>query len=390
MLNFRLTDVQQDLRELARDFAQREIAPVAKRYDQTGDFPHDVAAKAYDLGLLNLTIPSEFGGGGLGYLDVALIKEEFAAGCAGINAAIGITGLGVLPVLVAADLEQQRKWLREVTDGVHFVSFAMTETEAGSDVAGVRATARKVGNTYVLNGSKHYITAGTVADWFTVFAYTDPDRGRNGLSVFWVPRHTEGVSVPRKEDMMGQRASNTAEVLMTDATIPSANLIGREGDGLKIARRVFARSRPGVGAGSVGLARSAFEYAFQYAQARRTFGHPISDYQAIQFKLAQMSLKIETARLLTWRSAWAADHGDDTTRWSAYAKLYAADACMEITTEAVQILGGIGYSSDAPLEKAMRDAKLMQIYEGTSEIQHVIIYRDLARAHGASETLSAP
>jgi acyl-CoA dehydrogenase len=382
VIDFTLTDEQRALRDVAREFAQKEIVPVALHHDRTGEFPWDVARKAYAVGLLNLTIPAEFGGGGLGYLDTVLVREELAAGCAGINSALGITGLGVLPVLVGGSEEQKRAWLPRVTDGAHFVSYGLTEPDAGSDVAGIKSTARRVGDHYVLNGTKRFITAGTVAEWFTVFAYTDRGAGRNGMSVFWVPRETPGLSVPRKEDVMGQRAGNTAEVLLEEAAVPAANLIGREGDGFRIAMEAFARTRPGVGAAAVGVARAAFEHAFAYAHQRLAFGQPIAGNQAIQFKLAQMALKVDAARLLTWRSARAADQGRRVTKEAAFAKLYAADACMEVTTEAVQILGGVGYSRETPVEKYMRDAKLMQIYEGTSEIQHLIIYRELAREAG--------
>lgn len=389
MIDFTLTDEQRALRDLAREFAQKEIAPVALHYDRTAEFPWDVARKAYEVGLINLPIPPEYGGGGLGHLEVALVREELAAGCAGINSAIGISGLGTLPVLIAGSEEQKRRWLRQVTDGVHFVSYALTEPDAGSDVAGIRSTARRVGDRYVLNGTKRFITAATVAEWFTVFAYTDRSAGRNGMSCFWVPRNTPGLSVPRKEDVMGQRAGNTAEVLLEDVEVPAENLIGAEGDGFRIAMEVFARTRPSVGASAVGVARAAFEHAFAYAHQRLAFGQPIASNQAIQFKLAQMAMKIETARLLTWRSAWAADRGERVTKEAAFAKLFAADACMEITTEAVQIMGGVGYSRESPVEKYMRDAKLMQIYEGTSEIQHLIIYRELAREAGLMGRRSA-
>lgn len=382
MVDFTLTDEQRALRDLAREFSQKEIAPVAAHYDRTGEFPWEVARKANAVGLLNLTIPAEYGGGGLRAFETVLIREELAAGCAGINSAIGITGLGVLPVLVAGSAEQKRAWLPRVTDGVHFVSYGMTEPDAGSDVAGIKSTARRVGDHYVLNGTKRFITSGTVAEWFTIFAYTDRSKGRQGMSCFWVPRDTPGLSVPRKEEVLGQRAGNTAEVVLEDVAVPAFNLIGREGDGFAIAMEVFNRTRPGVGAAAVGVARAAFEYAWRYAHQRQAFGRPIAEYQAIQFKLAQMALKVDTARLLTWRSAWAADQGQRAGKEAAFAKLYAADACMEVTTEAVQILGGVGYSRETPVEKYFRDAKLMQIYEGTSEIQHLIIYRELAREAG--------
>jgi acyl-CoA dehydrogenase len=246
-------------------------------------------------------------------------------------------------------------------------------------VAGIQTTARRVGDEFAITGTKRFITAGTAAGWFAVFAYTDRSRPREGMSCFVVPRDLPGVTVARKEDMMGQRASNTAEIVFEEAVVPRANMVGAEGQGFRLAMEVFDRTRPAVGALAVGIARAALEHAFRYAQQRETFGRPIIDYQAIQFKLADMAMEIAAARHLTWHAAWLGDQGRRNAKEASYAKAFAADMCMRATTEAVQVFGGYGYSREYPVEKLMRDAKVVQIYEGTSEIQRLIIARELMR-----------
>ncbi len=379
MVDFQLNDEQRAIRDLAREFSQKEIAPVAAEYDRSADFPWPVARKAFDVGLMNLSVPHEYGGGGLGLLDQCLVWEELAAGCAGITSALTITALSAAPLLVGGTEDQKRRWLEPLTSEPAVASYGMSEPDAGSDVAGIRTTARRVGDEYVINGSKRWITAGTAARWFAVFAYTDPARPRDGMSCFVVPRDLPGVSVPRKEDMMGQRAGNTAEIVFQEAVVPKDQLIGGEGRGFKLAMEVFDRTRPPVGALAVGIARAAMEHAFGYAQQRRTFGKPIAEHQAIQFKLADMAMEIAATRHLTWHAAWLGDRGCRNAREASYAKAFGADMCMRATTEAVQIFGGYGYSREAPVEKLMRDAKVVQIYEGTSEIQRLIIARELLR-----------
>ena len=379
MVDFQLSDEQRGIRDLAREFAEKEIAPVAAQYDRSGDYPWDVARKAFEVGLLNLSIPQEYGGGGLSLFDQCLIWEELAAGCAGITSAITITALSAAPLLVGGTEEQKRRWLEPLTCEPSLASYAMTEPGAGSDVAGIQTRAQQVGDEWVIEGTKRFITAGTAASWFAVFAVTDRSRGREGLSCFVVPRDLPGVTVARKEDMMGQRAGNTAEIVFEEARVSHENLIGGEGRGFKLAMEVFDRTRPPVGALATGIARSAMAHAFGYAQQRQTFGRPIIDYQAIQFKLADMAMEIAAARHLTWHAAWLGDQGCRNAREASYAKAFAADMCMRATTEAVQIFGGYGYSRDYPVEKLMRDAKVVQIYEGTSEIQRLIIARELMR-----------
>ena len=385
MVDFALGDEQRAIRDLAREFARREIAPVAAEYDRSAEFPWPVARKAFEVGLLNLSIPEEYGGAGLSLFDQCLVWEELAAGCAGICAALSITGLSCAPLLVAGTDEQQRRWLEPLAREPSFASYCMTEPAAGSDVAGIQTTARRVGDEFAITGTKRFITAGTAARWFAVFAYTDRSRPREGMSCFVVPRDLPGVSVARKEDMMGQRASNTAEIVFEEAVVPRANMVGPEGQGFKLAMEVFDRTRPVVGALAVGIARAAMEHAFRYAQQRETFGRPIIDYQAIQFKLADMAIEIAAARHLTWHAAWLGDRGCRNAKEASYAKAFAADMCMRATTEAVQVFGGYGYSREYPVEKLMRDAKVVQIYEGTSEIQRLIIARELMRGGMASD-----
>ncbi|MCC6179073.1 MAG: acyl-CoA dehydrogenase family protein [Chloroflexi bacterium] len=379
MVDFQLTDEQRAIRDLAREFADREIRPVAAACDHSAEFPWDVARKAFDVGLMNVSIPTEYGGSGLPLLEQCLVWEELAAGCAGIASGLLITCLSAGPLMIAGSEEQRRRWLGSITREPAVASYCMTEPGAGSDVAGIQTSARRAGDEYVISGTKRFITAGTVAQWYAVFAVTDRSRGRDGLSCFVVPRDRVGVSVARKEDVMGQRAGNTAEILFEDVVVPAADRVGDEGQGFRIAMEVFDQTRPTVGALAVGIARSALEHAYQYALQRETFGRRIADYQAIQFKLADMAMEIAAARHLTWHAAWLGDRGQRNAREASYAKAFAADMCMRATTEAVQIFGGYGYSREFPVEKLMRDAKVVQIYEGTSEIQRLIVARELLR-----------
>ena len=371
------------LYDTVKRFTLNELNPHERAVDDRDEIPPDLYRRlrkqAADLGILGTQFPPEYGGAGLGLLEQCLVWEELAAGCAGIGAALSITCLSAAPLVIAGTPEQKRQWLEPLTREPAFASYCMTEPNAGSDVAGIQTTARRDGDAYVISGTKRFITAGTAARWFSVFAYTDRSIGRDGMSCFVVPRELAGVTVARKEDMMGQRASNTAEIVFEEARVPRANLVGGEGQGFKLAMAVFDHTRPTVGALAVGIARAAMEHAFRYAQQRQTFGRPIIDYQAIQFKLADMAMEIAAARHLTWHAAWLGDQGYRNAKEASYAKAFAADMCMRVTTEAVQIFGGYGYSREYPVEKLMRDAKVVQIYEGTSEIQRLIIARELLR-----------
>lgn len=377
MVDFRLTPEQKELQNLARQFALKEIEPRAAHHDRTGEFPWEILKKAHEAGLMNCNVPSEYGGPGLDAFDRVLITEELAWGCVGISVAIEITALAATPLLIAGTDEQKKKFLAPLTVEPMLASYCVTEPGAGSDVAGMASTAVRKGSEYVLNGTKQWITGAGYAKWFVVFAYTNKEAKHKGITAFLVPRETPGVKVGKKEDVMGQCASDTRQVVFEDVRVPVENRLGGEGDGFRIAMVTFDKSRPGVAASAVGLARRAFEEAIQYAQERKTFGQPIANHQAIQFLLADMATDIEAARLLVWKAAWAASQSDTNTALASHAKRFAADAAMRIATDAVQVFGGYGFSREYPVEKLMRDAKVIQIYEGTSQIQRMIIARRL-------------
>jgi acyl-CoA dehydrogenase len=377
MVDFALSEEQQQLRALAREFAEKEIVPRAPHHDQTGEFPREVCRKAWELGLMNTHIPAEYGGPGLGVLDGCLIAEEVASGCTGIGTAMEANTLAEAPVIVGGSDEQKKRFLTPMTREFKFAAYCVTEPQAGSDVQGIRTTARKVGSEYVLKGRKMWITNGSVADWYFVVAYTDPSQRYKGMSAFVVPRDTPGIEVGKKEQNLGQRASDTRAIDFNDVTVPQANLLGKEGQGWFLAMAAFDHSRPVVSAAAVGLARSAMEHAVRYARERSTFGVPIFKHQAIAFAIAEMAMRIEAARLLVWQSAWKIDRGERNTREAAMAKAFAADSAMQVALDAVQVFGGYGYSREYPVEKLMRDAKIFQIYEGTSQIQRVIIAKEI-------------
>jgi acyl-CoA dehydrogenase len=375
MVDFTLTDEQKNLREMAHDFAVKEIRTVAWDYDRDGTWPQEIIEKAWEVGLMNSHIPEEYGGAGASYLDGCLIEEELSWGCSGIQTSLGCNGLATAPVIAGASEELKREYLGRLTEAPLLASFCLTEPDAGSDVANMRTTAVKRGDKYVLNGSKCFITNGGYANWYTVYAKTDKDAGHRGISAFIVPRDA-GVVVDKKEDKMGQRASNTATVSFNDVEIPADHLIGEENQGFKLAMSTLDRTRPGVAAMATGIARAAFEFAVDYSKERVTFGVPIAMHQAIQFIIADMATEIEAARLLTWKSAVMLDNGERNTLVSSHAKRFAADTAMKTATEAVQVYGGYGFIKEYPVEKLFRDAKIMQLYEGTSQIQRLVIARE--------------
>jgi acyl-CoA dehydrogenase len=377
VVDFTLTDEQKDLRELAHNFAEKEIRPVAWDYDRDGTWPQEIIDKAFEVGLMNVHVPEEYGGPGLDYLSGSLIEEEFGWGCSGIGTTLASNGLGSAPVLLGGSAKTKKKYLSLLTEEPRLCSFCLTEPDAGSDVSGMKTSALKKGDKYVLNGSKMFITNGSYADWFTVYAKTDPDAGHRGISAFVVESSWDGVSVDKKEDKMGQRASNTAALSFNDVEIPAENLIGEENHGFKLAMMTLDRTRPGVAALAVGIAQAAFEFASEYAKERVQFGVPIAMHQAIQFMIADMATKIEAARLLTWQSAVLLDQGQRNTLQSSHAKRFAADSAMEVAVDAVQVYGGYGFIKEYPVEKLMRDAKIMQLYEGTSQIQRLVIAREI-------------
>jgi acyl-CoA dehydrogenase len=377
VVDFTLTDEQKDLRELAHNFAEKEIRPVAWDYDRDGTWPQEIIDKAFEVGLMNVHVPEEYGGPGLDYLSGSLIEEEFGWGCSGIGTTLASNGLGSAPVQLGGSAKTKKKYLSLLTEEPRLCSFCLTEPDAGSDVSGMKTSAVKKGDKYVLNGSKMFITNGSYADWFTVYAKTDPDAGHRGISAFVVESSWDGVSVDKKEDKMGQRASNTAALSFNDVEIPAENLIGEENHGFKLAMMTLDRTRPGVAALAVGIAQAAFEFASEYAKERVQFGVPIAMHQAIQFMIADMATKIEAARLLTWQSAVLLDQGQRNTLQSSHAKRFAADSAMEVAVDAVQVYGGYGFIKEYPVEKLMRDAKIMQLYEGTSQIQRLVIAREI-------------
>jgi len=375
MVDFTLTEEQQSLRAMAHDFAAQEIRPVAWEYDRDGTWPQAIIEKAWEVGLMNPHIPQDYGGAGASAMDGVLIEEELGWGCSGIGTSISCNGLASAPVLLGGSEQIKKTYLGMLSDAPKLASFCLTEPDAGSDVSGMRTRAVRRGDKYVINGSKTFITNGGYADWYTVYAKTDPDAGHRGISAFVVPRDA-GVVVDKHEDKMGQRASNTAAITFNDVEVPAANLLGEENHGFKLAMMTLDRTRPGVAAMAIGIARAAFEFAIDYSKERVQFGVPIAMHQAIQFMIADMATKVHIGRLATWNSAVLLDQGRRNTLESSHAKRFAADAGMEVTTDAVQVYGGYGFIKDYPVEKLMRDAKIMQLYEGTSQIQRLVIARE--------------
>ncbi len=379
MVDFRLSQEQAQLRQLARDFAEKEIRPVAAHHDRTGEWPGEVLRKAWELGLMNTHIPENYGGLGLHALDGSLIAEANAWGCTGIGTAIEANTLAEAPVIVAGTEAQKTKYLGRMTEDCLMAAYGVTEPNAGSDVAGLKTRAERKGDVYVLNGAKMWITNAGKANWFFVLAVTDPSAGNRGMTGFIVDADSPGLTVGKKEWNMGQRASDTRGVELVDVEVPVANRLGEEGEGFKIAMKAFDLTRPLVAAGAVGLAQAAFEHAYAYAQERKTFGRPIYSHQAVSFMIADMAKDIEAARLLVWQAAWMYDQGQRNTRFASMAKCFAADTAHRVASDAVQVFGGNGFSTEYPVEKLLRDSKIFQIYEGTSQIQRVIISKELQR-----------
>jgi acyl-CoA dehydrogenase len=376
MVDFTLTEEQENLREMAHAFAEKEIRPVAWDYDKDGTWPQAIIEKAWELGLMNSHLPEEYGGVGASYLDGCLIGEELAWGCAAIATTLGANELAATPVLLGGSDAIKADYLGRLTEEPKLASFCLTEPDAGSDVSGMRTTAVKRGDKYVINGTKCFITNGGYADWYTVYAKTDKDAGHRGISAFLVPRD-ETVMVDKHEDKMGLRASNTATISFNETEVPVANLLGQENHGFKLAMMTLDRTRPGVASMATGIARAAFEFASEYSKERVQFGVPIAMHQAVAFMIADMATKVEAGRLLVWKSGALLDQGVPNTLVSSHAKRFAADSAMEVTVDAVQVYGGYGFIKDYPVEKLMRDAKIMQLYEGTSQIQRLVIAREV-------------
>jgi acyl-CoA dehydrogenase len=377
-MNFELNDEQKLIKHTAREFARKEILPLAVACDREARFPMEAYRKAREVGLVNMTIPTVFGGSGWNTLELALATEELGWACTGIAGAFGLNSIFGDVFHVAGTADQKKRAFGRLLDG-EFGAYALTEPGAGSDVANIATRAVRRGERYVLNGSKVWISNAPLAQMFVVFAKTDPGAGHRGMSAFLVDRDTPGLSVGPSLGKLGQRAGPAAEVFLSDVEVPAANLLEGEGQGFMIAMRVFDRSRPMVAALGLGLAQRCLDEALEYAKNRKTMGRPIVEHQAIGHKLADMAMRTEAARLLVRQAAWLLDSGRPNTLQAAFAKAFAADTAMGAATEAVQIFGGMGYSTEYPVEKLFRDAKVLQIYEGTSEIQRNIIARELAR-----------
>ena len=377
MIDFTLTEEQLALQDLARKFCKDEIIPKAAHYDKSGEYPHEIAKKAWELGLMNTHIPQEYGGLGLGVLDGCIITEELAYGCTGICTAMEANVLAAAPVIVAGNDEQKKEFLGQLTAEPKFAAYCVTEPGAGSDVSGIRTLAKKDGDDYVINGSKMWITNASVASWYFVLAYTDPTLKHKGMSGFLIPAKTPGIVVGKKEWNMGQRASDTRGISFENVRVPKRYLLGVEGAGFRTAMAAFDHTRPPVAAGAVGLARRAMDEAIQYSTQRKAFGQPISSFQAVSFMIAEMAMNVEAGRGLVWKAASEIDNKRKNTKYAAIAKAFCADMAMKVATDAVQVFGGYGYSEEYPVEKLMRDAKIYQIYEGTSQIQRLIIAKEI-------------
>ena len=378
-VSFALTGEQRELRSLAREFAEKEIRPQAAVHDEGQTHPADIIAKAHEVGLMNLHLPESLGGLELPCFDGMLVGEELNWGCSGIGTSIGANGLAAGPILVAGTEAQKKQWLGPLLEEPILGCFGLTEPGAGSDVSGIQTTAERRGDEYVVNGSKMFITNAGPASWIVCFASTDRAKGHKGLTALVIPMDTPGVTIEKHLDKMGQRATDTSAVAFQDVVVPVANRLGEEGEGFKIAMQTLDFTRPGTAIGAVGVAQAAFELSVEYTKERVQFGMPIAMNQGVSFLVADMATEIEAARLLTWQAAWMIDQGRGrgATLYSSFAKRFAADTAMKVTTDAVQVFGGYGYMKEYPVEKLMRDAKLFQIYEGTSQIQRLVIAKEI-------------
>jgi len=373
-MNYFLTEEQQMIQELCRQIAMEKIAPVAARYDESGEFPWEIVKVLAESDLFGIYIEEKYGGTGGGVMDLVVATEELSRACGGIALALAATALGAFPLILFGTEEQKQKYLPDIAAGKKLVAFALTEPDAGSDAGGIKTTAKKVEDGYVLNGSKQWITNGGEAEIYTVIAMTDKTRGSRGASAFIVEKGTPGFDFGKKENKMGIRGSVTRELIFQDCSIPKENLLGREGTGFMVAMKTLDNSRPGVAAQALGIAQGALDAAVAYARQREQFGRPIISFQAIQFMLADMATQIEAARALTYAAAKSIDAGEKKlAKEGAMAKMFASDVAMKVTTDAVQVFGGYGYMKEYPVEKMMRDAKITQIYEGTNQIQRSVI-----------------
>jgi acyl-CoA dehydrogenase len=379
MLNFGLGEEQKALIDTAKRFARERIIPVAAAADRDSKFPREVFEAAHELGLVNTTVPAEYGGPGMGELENAIITEELAYGCTGITTSLLANTLALTPIKLAGNDEQKRKYLGLLTGKPMFASYCTTEPSGGSDVAGMRTRFSRHGDEFVLNGEKSWITNATLASFYVVFATADPALKHKGIAAFIVDRDTPGLRVGKHEDKLGQRASDTAVVHFEDVKVKKENLLAPEGAGFKVAMETFNQTRPDIGALATGLMQRCLDESVAYAKERKTFGVAIAEHQMVQAMLADMAIGTEATRLLYQKAAWNLDHGVRDPIVSSYAKAFGADRAMQTAIDAVQVFGGNGYVRDFPVEKLMRDAKVLQIYEGTSQIQRLVIARSLTR-----------
>ena len=373
MLNFQLSPRQLKLQKQAREFALKEILPVAWHYDEIDETPLPVLKKAYESGLMNGDIPKKYGGQGWGLIEAVVLTEELSAACPGMATSIFDNSLGMEPLMLCNNEPLKKKYFTKILKEFKLICFATSEPGMGSDVAGIRCKAERDGDDYILNGTKYWITNGGISDYMSIFATVDPDSQHEGICAFLVERDWPGVSIGRKIPKLGQRASNTVGINFKDVRVPKENVMAPPGEGFVLAMQTFSRTRPAIGALAVGMARSAMEFAMDYAKKRRAFGTKIADFQAIQHKIAEMYQKVETSRLLVWKAAWEADNQMDPTISASISKFYATEAALEVANEALQIFGGYGYTKMFPIEKLLRDARLYRIYEGTSEVQRYIV-----------------
>nr|WP_272459575.1 acyl-CoA dehydrogenase family protein [Polyangium jinanense] len=376
-MDFSLSEEHKGLIETARRFTKERIIPIAAACDHESRFPMEVFREAWEIGLVNPTVPAEYGGSGMGELENAIITEELAYGCTGIQTSLLANGLALTPIKLGGSEEQKKKYLGLLTSEPVMASYATSEPDAGSDVAGIKTRFAQHGDDYVLNGQKCWITNASYARFYVIFATSNPDLRHKGIAAFIVDRDTPGLRVGKKEDKLGQRASDTAQIFLEDVVVPKANLLAPEGKGFKLAMETFNQTRPDIGAGATGLMRRCLDECVAYAKERKTFGTPIANHQLVQWMIAEMAIRVEATRLLYQKAAWNLDHGVRDPIVSSFAKAYGADSAMQTAVDAVQVFGGNGYVKEYPVEKLMRDAKVLQIYEGTSQIQRIVIAKQL-------------
>ena len=378
-MDFSLSSEQREIRELSLKFARNEMIPVSQQMDEEGKFPHDIFKKAWELGLINTCIPAEYGGTGFSSVDGVIISEALAYGCMGMNTSFMANDLALLPIVIGGSDEQKKKFLTPFTTDFKIASFCLTEPGNGSDAGGIRTQIKDGGDHWIVTGEKMWITNAGYADLFVVYGTIDSNLKHKGISALIMDPKSPGVEIGKKEDKMGHRSSDTRGVKFNNVKVPKENMLGKPGEGWAIAMSTLDHSRPLVASSALGGAQRALDLSVQYSKERIQFGVPIAKHQAVQFMIAEMGMKVEAARLLVHKAAWMCDQGVRNTEIASYAKAFASDSCMQITTDAVQIYGGYGYSKEYPVEKLMRDAKLIQIYEGTSQIQRLVMARELLK-----------